>query len=142
MYNEQQLEPIEIQCEAFMEKHDISYNDLTDELKELYDSLDEVLTEYESLDDDASETQSRDLLIVIEAKDNGLLSKLEPFQKEFEEKRKQIIQNQPSIVNPSTSPTNENGENGNSNNDTNQNDNTMGDGGQAKSHSRPSWRFW
>lgn len=143
MYNEQQLEPIEIQCEAFMEKHDISYNDLTDELKELYDALDDALSDYESLDDDVDETQARDLLIVIEAKDNGLLSKLEPFQKELEEKRKQMIQSQPTIVNPTTPPNNENGENGNNGDGNNNNPNDkMGDGGQAKSSSRPSWRFW
>jgi len=142
MYNEQQLEPIEIQCEAFMEKHDISYNDLTDELKELYDALDDALNDYESIDDDADETQARDLLITIEAKDNGLLSKLEPFQKELEEKRKQIIQSQPTLVNPTTPPTNENGENKVGENNDNPNGDEMGDGGQAKSYSRPSWRFW
>lgn len=82
------------------------------------------------------------MLITIEAKDNGLLSKLEPFQKELEEKRKQIIQSQPTLVNPTTPPTNENGENKVGENNDNPNGDEMGDGGQAKSYSRPSWRFW
>lgn len=142
MYNEEQLEPIEIQCEAFMEKHDISYNDLNEELKELYDALDDALSEYESLDDDGDNTQARDLLIVIEAKDNGLLSKLEPFQKELEEKRKQIITTQPINTNPITNSENGSGENENQTKETNPNNENMGDGGQAKSKSRPSWRFW
>lgn len=65
MYNEQQLEPIEIQCEAFMEKHDISYNDLTDELKELYDALDDALNDYESIDDDADEHKQEICLLLL-----------------------------------------------------------------------------
>ena len=139
MYNEEQLDSIEIQCEVFMDKHDISYEDLTDELKEMYDALDEALIEYENLDDEVNETQARDLLISIEAKDNGLLSKLEPFQKELEEKRKQIIANTPPPT-PTPNPPMENGNQ--NNNEPIKDDDEMGDGGQAKTYSRPSWRFW
>ena len=135
MTNEQELEAMEVQSEIFMDKHDISYDDLNEELKELYDALDESLIEYENLDDESNETEARDLLIVIEAKDNGLLSKLEPFQKELEEKRNQAIAS-------TTQPINNEGANDDANGKPKENDDEMGDGGQAKSYSKPSWRFW
>jgi uncharacterized protein with von Willebrand factor type A (vWA) domain len=135
MTNGEELEVTEVQSEVFMDKHDISYDDLNEELKELYDALDESLTEYENLDDEVNETEARDLLIVIEAKDNGLLSKLEPFQKELKEKRDQAIAS-------ATPPTNNEGGNDGANGKPKENDDEMGDGGQAKSNNRPSWRFW
>ena len=139
MEQDEQLQSLEIQCEVFMDKHDIAYNDLNEELKNLYDALDEALTEYENLDDDANETQARDLLISIEAKDSGLMSKLEPFQKELEEKRKQIA-----TPTPTPAPTDsQNGQNNdNKGNEDKPQGDEMGSGGKVKTSTRPSWRFW
>lgn len=127
-------EELIIRSEEFMEKNDISYNDLTDDLKGKYDSLDEALQEFDELDTD-NENIIRDTILAIEAKDTGLMQELEPFyakikedrdksnaQREEEERLKQQQQ--------SGNPPKPNGDG-----------DEFGDGGKTKS-ARPTWRFW
>jgi hypothetical protein len=135
-------EELIIRSEEFMEKNDISYNDLTDDLKDKYDSLDEALQDFEQLETD-DETIIRDTILSIEAKDSGLINELEPFyvklkedrektfaQKEEErlkrEEEEKLMQQQSN--NPPQPINNGDGD-------------QLGDGGKTKS-ARPSWRFW
>jgi len=131
-----------IRSEEFMEKNDISYNDLTDDLKDKYDILDEALNEFDELETD-DENIIRDTILAIEAKDSGLLVELEPFYAQFKQNRDKMMaqkaqeeqerlekeqQQNPNPPQPQSQPQ------------PNQIDD-FGDGGKTKL-ARPSWRFW
>ena len=127
-----------IRSEEFMEKNDISYNDLTDDLKDKYDTLDEALQEFDQLETD-DENIIRDTILAIEAKDSGLLLELEPFHAKLKEDREKTLaekakeeqerleKEKQENPNPPQPQPNQNDE--------------FGDGGKTKS-ARPSWRFW
>jgi hypothetical protein len=127
-----------IRSEEFMEKNDISYNDLTDDLKDKYDTLDEALQEFDQLETD-DENIIRDTILAIEAKDSGLLLELEPFYAKLKEDREKTLaekakeeqerleKEKQENPNPPQPQPNQNDE--------------FGDGGKTKS-ARPSWRFW
>ena len=127
-----------IRSEEFMEKNDISYNDLTDDLKDKYDTLDEALQEFEQLETD-DENIIRDTILAIEAKDSGLLLELEPFHAKLKEDREKTLAEKAKEEQERLEK--EKQENPNAPQpQPNQND-EFGDGGKTKS-ARPSWRFW
>ena len=125
-----------IRSEEFMEKNDISYNDLTDDLKDKYDTLDEALQEFDQLETD-DENIIRDTILAIEAKDSGLLLELEPFHAKLKEDREKTLAEKAKEEQERLEK--EKQENPNAP-QPNQND-EFGDGGKTKS-ARPSWRFW
>lgn len=131
-----------IRSEEFMEKNDISYNDLTDDLKDKYDILDEALNEFDELETD-DENVIRDTILAIEAKDSGLLIELEPFHVKFKENRDKMMAQKAQEEQErleKEKQQNPNSPQSQLQQQSNQND-EFGDGGKTKS-ARPSWRFW
>ena len=124
-----------IRSEEFMEKNDISYNDLTDELKDKYDALDEALNEFDELETD-DENVIRDTILAIEAKDSGLLLELEPFHAKLKENRDKMMAQKAEEEQQRLQSQNPNSPQP----QPNQIDD-FGDGGKTKL-ARPSWRFW
>ena len=132
-------EELIIRSEEFMEKNDIGYNDLTEDLKDKYDSLDEALQEFEQLETD-DETIIRDTIIAIEAKDTGLMNDLEPFYAKLKEDREKTFA-QKEQEERLKREEEENLRQQQSGNPPQPINNEFGDGGKTKS-ARPSWRFW
>ena len=122
-----------IRSEEFMERNEISYNDLTDDLKDKYDTLDQALQEFDELETD-DENIIRDTILAIEAKDSGLLLDLEPFHAKLKENRDKMMAQKAQEEQERLQSQNPNAPKPNG-------DDEFGDGGKVKS-ARPTWRFW
>jgi predicted nucleic acid-binding Zn-ribbon protein len=127
-----------IRSEEFMEKNDISYNDLTDDLKDKYDILDEALNEFDELETD-DENIIRDTILAIEAKDSGLLIELEPFYAQLKENRDKMMSQKAQEGQERLQK--EQQQNPNASQPQPNQIHDFGDGGKTKL-ARPSWRFW
>lgn len=114
MHNEE--EEINLEHEELMDSFGIDVNDLPQKVQSKIQKLNELCDEYEELDDEEDDAQN-DLLLQIQALDDGIVADLEPIIakiKEDDEKEKQAIQ-------PNPEPNQ-------------QTENTNSDS--------PSWRFW
>lgn len=116
-------EEIELKFENYIEDYDIDVNELSEKIQQKIERINELCDDYEQLDgDDDNEEEGDELLLQIQAMDDGICRDLEPIiekiaQEQEQEHSRQIENNQ-----------------------------KLNQGGQIKQNetdsNSPSWRFW